>query len=112
MTSQQVLNSEASGSETPDMETVLELDISHPVIEDDTPVDNFQSAKQQRLLVESLYGSWSAPAPFTVDAGIGLFYLLKREPIVLDALLSLNIQMSIDWSQKHHRSHQMRFKCG
>ena len=31
---------------------VTELDISHLVIEDDTPVDNFQSAQQQRLLVE------------------------------------------------------------
>jgi hypothetical protein len=47
---QQLLDSE---------EIVTELDISHLVIEDDTPVDNFQSAKQQRLLVEPLYASWS-----------------------------------------------------
>ena len=36
-------------------EIVTELDISRLVIEDDTPVDNFQSEKQQRLLVEPLY---------------------------------------------------------
>ena len=43
---------------TPDLlaneEIVTELDISHLVIEDDSPVDNFQSAQQQRLLVEEL----------------------------------------------------------
>ena len=31
---------------------IIELDISHLVIEDDIPVDNFQSEVQQRLLVE------------------------------------------------------------
>ena len=31
---------------------IIELDISHLVIEDDIPVDNFQSKVQQRLLVE------------------------------------------------------------
>ena len=45
---QQLLDSE---------EIVTELDISHIVIEDDTPMDNFQSEKQQRLLVEPLYSS-------------------------------------------------------
>lgn len=33
-------------------EIVTELDISHLTIEDDTPVYNLQSEKQQRLLVE------------------------------------------------------------
>lgn len=34
-------------------------DITDRVTEDDTPVDNFQSENQQRLLVEPLYSSWS-----------------------------------------------------
>ena len=33
--------------------------VDHLVTEDDTPVDNFPSAKQQRLLVESLYNTWT-----------------------------------------------------
>jgi len=33
-------------------------DANQLVTEDDTPVDNFASAKQQRLLVGSLYSSW------------------------------------------------------
>ncbi len=93
---QQLLNTE---------EIVSELDISHLVIEDDTPVDNFQSEKQQRLLVEPLYSSWSPGAFFIAAANVGVFYALKQEPIVPDAFLSLNVQMPADWSQKQNRSY-------
>ncbi|MBC7824604.1 MAG: Uma2 family endonuclease [Candidatus Parcubacteria bacterium] len=93
---QQILNDE---------EIVTELDISHLTIEDDTPVDNFQSAKQQRLLVEPLYASWSPGVPFVADSNIGLFYALKQDPLVPDAFLSLNLQMPTDWSQKQNRSY-------
>ena len=80
---QQLLDSE---------EIVTELDISHLVIEDDTPVDNFQSEEQQRLLVEPLYSSKVLPAPFLAAANVGLFYKLKGDPIVPDILLSLGVQ--------------------
>ena len=49
-------------------EIITELDISHLVIEDDTPVDNFQSEEQQRLLVEALYSSKVLAAPFLAAA--------------------------------------------
>jgi hypothetical protein len=39
------------------LEGIEAPDITNLVIEDDTPVDNFQTEKQQRLLVESLYSS-------------------------------------------------------
>jgi Uma2 family endonuclease len=94
---QQLLNSE----ELP----VTELDISHLDIEDDTPVDNFQSEKQQRLLVEPLYSSWSPSVSFIAAANVGLFYGLKLEPIVPDTFLSLNVRMPDDWSQKQNRSY-------
>lgn len=86
-------------------EIVTELDINHLVIEDDTPVDNFQSEKQQRLLVEPLYSSWSPGDSFIAAANVGLFYALKQDPIVPDAFLSLNVQMPSDWSQKQNRSY-------
>lgn len=86
-------------------EIVTELDISHLVIEDDTPVDNFQSAKQQRLLVEPLYASWATSTPFIADSNIGLFYGINQDPIVPDAFLSLNVTMPTDWSQKQNRSY-------
>ncbi len=80
-------------------------DISELVIEDDTPVDNFKSEKQQRLLTEPLYSSWSSGVPFIAAANVGLFYAIKKDPIVPDVFLSLNVQMPEDWSQKRNRTY-------
>ncbi|WNZ27451.1 Uma2 family endonuclease [Leptolyngbya sp. NK1-12] len=88
-----------------DDEIVTELDISHLVIEDDTPVDNFQSEEQQRLLVEPLYSSKVLPTPFLAAANVGLFYKLKGDPIVPDVMLSLGVQRSEDYSQRRNRSY-------
>jgi Uma2 family endonuclease len=84
---------------------VTELDISHLVTEDDAPVDNFQSEKQQRLLVEPLYSSWFPGLSFIAAANVGLFYALKQDPIVPDVMLSLGLEMPTDWSQKQNRSY-------
>lgn len=96
MTSQQLLDTE---------EIITELDISHLVTEDDTPVDNFQSAQQQRLLVDPLYSSRVLSLPFIADANVGLFYKLKGDPIVPDVLLSLGVQRPEDFSQRRNRSY-------
>ncbi len=96
---QELLNTE--GSE----EIVTELDISHLVIEDDSPVGNLQSEKQQRLLVEPLYSSKVLPAPLLAAANVGLFYRLKGEPVVPDVMLSLGVQCAEDFSLKQNRSY-------
>ncbi len=93
---QQLLDSE---------EIITELDVSHLVIEDDTPVDNFQSEEQQRLLVEPLYSSKFLSSPFLAAANVGLFYKLKGDPIVPDVLLSLGVQRPDDFSQRQNRSY-------
>lgn len=80
-------------------------DISNLVIEDDIPLDNFQSEKQQRLLTDPLYSSWSPGIPFIAAANVGVFYAIKQDPIVPDVFLSLNVQMPQDWSQKQNRSY-------
>jgi len=80
-------------------------DISRLVIEDNTPVDNFQSEKQQRLLTEPLYSSRVLSVPFIAAANVGLFYAIKQDPIVPDVFLSMNVQMPQDWSQKQNRSY-------
>jgi hypothetical protein len=36
-------------------------DIQDLITEDDTPVDNLPSEKQQRLLTEPLYSAWAGP---------------------------------------------------
>lgn len=88
-----------------DGEIVNELDISHLTIEDDTPVDNLQSEKQQRLLVEPLYSSKVLLPPFLAAANVGLFYKLKADPVVPDVMLSLGVQCAEDFSQKQNRSY-------
>lgn len=92
-------------AEISDDDLLPELDISHLVIEDDTPVDNFQSAQQQRLLVETLYSSKALPLPFLADANVGLFYRITGEAIVPDVMLSLGVQRSEDLTQRRNRSY-------
>jgi Putative restriction endonuclease len=83
----------------------ITLDISHIDTEDDTPVDNFQSAKQQRLLVEPLYSSEIFSSPFIADANVGIFFALKKDPVVPDVFLSLEVEMPEDYSKKQNRSY-------
>lgn len=68
-------------------------DISDLVTEDDTPVDNLISEKQQRLLTTCLYSSLSRDVPFLATANAGLFYGLKQPPLVPDVLLSLEVSV-------------------
>ncbi len=75
------------------------------VIEDGEPVDNILSEKQQRLLVEPLYSSWSPEVPFLAAANVGLFYALRQPPLVPDVFLSLNVQVGEDWALKQNRSY-------
>jgi Uma2 family endonuclease len=75
------------------------------VTEDDTPVDNMFSEKQQRLLTEPLYSSWDAGRPFLATANVGLFYAVHQPPLVPDALLSLDVEVPRNWLAKEHRSY-------
>jgi hypothetical protein len=86
----------------------FEMEIRHLAIEDDTPVDNFQSEKQQRLLVEPLYSSQVLSPPFIAAANVGLFYEINIDPIVPDAFLSLGVQVADDLSLKQDRSYFVR----
>lgn len=87
---------------------VVSLDISHIITEDDNPVDNFASEKLQRLLVESLYDSWSAPGisqTFIAAANVALFYTVKKPLLVPDVFLSLDVTVAEDWWQRRNRSY-------
>ncbi|MGC1308633.1 MAG: Uma2 family endonuclease [Phormidesmis sp.] len=88
-----------------DEEIVTWLDISHLTLEDDTPVDNFQSEVEQRLLVEPLYSAAALPSPFLAAANVGLFYKLRGDPIVPDVMLSLGVQRPDDFSERRNRSY-------
>jgi hypothetical protein len=83
------------------------------VIEDDTPVDSIFSEKQQRLLTEPLFSSWSCPVvgddgkprPFAALANVGLFASPDEPPIVPDAMLSLDVTLPEDLRPKKNRSY-------
>lgn len=83
-------------------------DIADLITEDDTPVDNLPSEKQQRLLTEPLYSSWSGPGghrPFLAAANVGVFSETGTPAIVPDMFLSLDVTVARDWWRKEHRSY-------
>lgn len=80
-------------------------DINHLITEDDEPVDNLFSEKQQRLLVEPLYSSWKPEQPFLAAANVGIFYAVRQPAIVPDMFLSLDVQAAEDLWPKENRSY-------
>ncbi len=86
----------------------VEPDVQAIITEDDNPVDNLPSEKQQRLLTETLYSSWSGPGegrPFLAAANVGVFYLARRPAVVPDMFLSLDVEVPENWWEKEHRSY-------
>ncbi|NEP89399.1 MAG: Uma2 family endonuclease [Okeania sp. SIO2C2] len=83
----------------------VEPDISDVITEDDTPVDNLITEKQQRLLTTTLYSSFQTDLPFLATVNVGLFYSEKIPQLVPDIILSLRVQVPEDWSQKQNRSY-------
>lgn len=83
-------------------------DFEQLITEDDTPLDNIFSERQQRLLVDSLYSSWrdrGQKRPFIALANVGLFYSMYDPPLVPDLLLSLDVQFPDNVFLKRHRSY-------
>jgi Uma2 family endonuclease len=83
-------------------------DIDALVTEDDTPVDNLPSEKQQRLLTEPLYSSWRGPGgnrSFLAAANVGVFSQTRTPAIVPDMFLSLDVTVAQAWWRKEHRSY-------
>ena len=83
-------------------------DIEELITEDDTPVDNLPSEKQQRLLTEPLYSSWHGPGEdrsFLAAANVGVFSQTHAPAIVPDMFLSLDVAVADDWWRKEHRSY-------
>ena len=86
----------------------VSVDIESLVTEDDTPVDNMPSEKQQRLLTEPLYSSWSGPGggrSFLAAANVGVFPEPRNPAIVPDMFLSLDVEPHPNWWDKAHRSY-------
>ncbi|MCC5643432.1 Uma2 family endonuclease [Nostoc sp. CHAB 5824] len=81
-------------------------DANQLVTEDDTPVDNFASEKQQRLLVGSLYSSIQQQT-FLAAANVGIYHTDGQPAIVPDVFLSLDVQVPQNWWEKQNRSYMV-----
>jgi len=98
---------------TSDVAPVSRPDISHLITEDDEPVDSILSEKQQRLLTEPLYSSWSGPLPeedgiprsFLALANVGFFPKPENPALVPDMLLSADVEVDEDLTKKENRSY-------
>ncbi|MEH2067274.1 MAG: Uma2 family endonuclease [Nostoc sp.] len=76
------------------------------VTEDDIPVDNFASEKQQRLLVGCLYSSLQQQT-FLAAANVGIYYTDGQPAIVPDIFLSLDVQVPENWWEKQNRCYMV-----
>ncbi|AFZ53866.1 Uma2 family endonuclease [Cyanobacterium aponinum] len=85
-----------------EVEFIPKPDVSHLITEDDTPVDNFGSAKQQRFLTSILYHA-RKEVIFLADANVGIYYSIGKPPIVPDFFLSLNVTTPENFWEKNHR---------
>ncbi|MDQ3650246.1 MAG: Uma2 family endonuclease [Acidobacteriota bacterium] len=92
----------------------LRAQIENIVTEDDEPVDNLFSAKQQTLLKRPLYASWSPPPSedqpqerrkFLAEVNVGIFFAVHQPPLVPDFFLSLDVAPHRDWYDKAHRTY-------
>lgn len=88
--------------------------VNHLTTEDDEPVDNLLSEKQQRLLTEPLYSSWTpppdedepdTPRKFWASANVGIFQSIHQPPIVPDVFLSLDVETPEDLHNKQKRAY-------
>lgn len=90
-----------------DFDEIPEPDIDHLVTEDDTPVDNLFSEKQQRLLTESINCSWNPGRPFLAAANVGVFNTIHEPAIVPDVFLSMDVEVPADIWGKRNRSYMI-----
>jgi len=86
-----------------------EIDFPDPslfITEDDTPVDNFASAKQQRLLVSALYSALTDRV-FLAEANVGIYHAVSQPAIVPDVFVSFNVQVPEAWWEKPNRCYMV-----
>ena len=80
--------------------------VDHLITEDDTPLDNLFVAKQQRLLVEAIYGSQLfGERSFIADSNVGVFSSIHKGAIVPDVFLSLDVHLPPNYRDKRYRSY-------
>jgi Uma2 family endonuclease len=77
-------------------------DANQLITEDDTPVDNLASEKQQRLLTGSLYSARKEKI-FLAAANVGIYYADGQPAIVPDVFVSFDVRTPENWWEKQNR---------
>jgi Uma2 family endonuclease len=80
----------------------IEIDYDQLITEDDEPVDNIFSERQQHMFIDSIYSSWKIDRSFVALANVGIYERIPTTPMVPDALLSLDVKLPKDiWKKKN-----------
>jgi len=81
------------------------------ITEDDAPVDNLFSAKQQRLLIDSLYASWQHPTfgkRFLAEANVAVYFRIENGACVVpDCFVSAGVTPIANLWSKPGRSYMV-----
>ena len=77
------------------------------ITEDDTPVDNIFSEKEQRLLIDPLYNNHWTDRDFLASSNVGIYYAKGENLIVPDMLLSFDVKAPEDWFDKQNRCYHI-----
>ncbi|MFN8611349.1 MAG: Uma2 family endonuclease [Vulcanimicrobiota bacterium] len=67
------------------------IDTSHLITEDDAPLDNPFQERQQSLLTDALYASWTDCESFVAFKNVGLFGSINEKAVVPDVMLTLDV---------------------
>jgi Uma2 family endonuclease len=95
-------------SVTIDEFVITSPDVEHLITEDDTPVDNIFSEKQQRLLVELLHQSKPfGDRAFVSSTNVGIYYGIHLPAVVPDMLLSMDVHYAENVWEKRNRVYML-----
>ncbi len=82
--------------------------VEHLITEDDNPVDNIFSEKQQRLLVETIFSSQHfKERPLVASSNVGIYYSIHKPAVVPDVFLSLDVSYPPNIWEKSHRVYML-----
>jgi len=70
------------------------------VTEDDTPVDNLFSEKQQRLLIDPLRANEWTDKRFMACANVAIYHPSRQYPVVPDMFISFDAKVPTTWFDK------------
>lgn len=79
------------------------IDYDQFITENDDPVDNIFSEKQQRLLIDPLHANQWTDRDFLASANVAIYYQEDKPPVVPDMFLSFDVKAPEEWFEKKNR---------